>query len=393
MRLAIDATPVVHGRKGLGVVIEGFLDELAPRPQSRSWIAYVDSTYADEARLCWPSLDVRPVWSRPSVLWERAILPRRARRDGADLLLTGRDRTLCEPHVPTVIYLFEVPDHRTRSLLGSEAPVLAKAVAWYSLRRFRTIAGQISHFIVSSKATGKELGEKYGVHEDRIHVVYPGVSERFRPPGNADAKRAARNRFCAGRAYVLHFATGDPRENTKVALASFARAISHTGAEVALLLVGAKPGDIQGLREQGESLGIGPGLCFLARVDDGTLVSVYQGAEVYLDPTLYEGFGLQLVEAMACGVPVISSNVTSVPEVVGDAGLLFEPRDEQGFADALERVLSDGGLRARLAEEGSARAAMFRWPEAASRIVDLLERFSSESGEGRRDRSRGGGKR
>ncbi|OFV81374.1 MAG: hypothetical protein A2Y78_10565 [Acidobacteria bacterium RBG_13_68_16] len=379
MRLAIDATPVVPGRKGLGVVIEGFLDEMAPRPQSRSWIAYVDGTHADEARRRWPSLDVRPVRLRPSVLWEGAILPRRARRDGARLVFTGRDRTLCEPRAATVVYLFEVPDHRTQALLESGAPRLAKAVAKYSLWRFRKIAGKVSHFIVSSRATGRELREKYGIREDRIHVVHPGISERFRLPGSADAKQAARDRFCGGRAYVLHFATGDPRENTKVALASFARMISHTGADLALLLVGVKPSDIRGLREQGESLGIGPGLCFLARVDDDTLVSVYQGAEAYLDPTLYEGFGLQLAEAMACGVPVISSNVTSVPEVVGDAGFLLAPDDEVSFAGALERVLSNRGLCTQLAEKGSARATLFTWPAAAARIVELLEQFSRES--------------
>jgi glycosyltransferase involved in cell wall biosynthesis len=393
VRLAIDATPVVPGRKGLGVVIEGFLDEMAPRPQSRSWIAYVDSTYADESRRRWPSLDVRPVRTRPSVLWELAILPRRARRDGARFLFTGRDRTLCEPRVATVVYLFEVPDHRTRALLESGAPRLAKSVARYSLRRFRRIAGKVSHFVVSSHATGRDLRVKYDVPGDRVHVAYPGVSERFRPPANADARQAARNRFCQGQPYVLHFATGDPRENTRVAVASYARATSHVPAPAGLLLAGVRPGDLALLKKGAEGLGVGQRVYFVERVDDDTLVGVYQGAEAYLDPTLYEGFGLQLVEAMACGVPVISSNVMSVPEVVGDSGLLLDPDDEEGFAGALARVLSDRELRTQLAEKGRVRAALFTWSDAAARIVELLEQFSRASDGGHKVRDRVGSAR
>jgi glycosyltransferase involved in cell wall biosynthesis len=393
VRLAVDATPVVPGRKGLGVVIEGFLDEMAPHPQSRSWIIYVDSTYANEARRRWPFMAVRPVRSRPSVLWETTILPRRARRDGARLVFTGRDRTLCEPHAATVIYLFEIPDYRTRALLESGAPRLAKSVARYSLRRFRRIAGMVSHFIVSSHATGQDLEDKYGVPEDRVHVAYPGVSERFRPPVDDGARQAARDQFCQGQPYVLHFATGDPRENTRVALAGFATAVSNTKEDVALLLAGVRAGDLAALKTQAQELGLGQRTFFLGHVDAETLLAVYHGAETYLDPTLYEGFGLQLVEAMACGVPVISSNVTSVPEVVGDAGLLLDPDDEEGFAGALERVLSDEELRTQLAEKGRARAALFTWPAAAARIVELLEQFSRESDGGHEARDRFGSAR
>jgi glycosyltransferase involved in cell wall biosynthesis len=378
LRLAIDATPVVPGRKGLGVVLEGFLDEVEPRHQAGSCIVYVDHTFEDEARRRWPSMDVRSVRARPAMLWEQVLLPRRARCDGADLLLTGRDRTLGEPKVTTVVYLFEVPDHRTRALLDSRASKFEKAVASYSLRRFRTIAGRVSHFIVGSQATAKELREIYGVRNDRTHVVYPGLSERFRPPENGEAKQAQRDRFCGGRRYVLHFATGDPRENTNVALRSFAAAASHAAGAVALLLAGVRAADEALLTLKARELGIGGRTFFLGRVDESALVSVYQGAEAYLDPTLYEGFGLQLAEAMACGVPVISSNVASVPEVVGEEGLLFDPHDENGFASALLRVLSDAESRVRLVEQGTTRAALFTWPEAATRILELLERFSHE---------------
>jgi glycosyltransferase involved in cell wall biosynthesis len=160
-----------------------------------------------------------------------------------------------------------------------------------------------------------------------------------------------------------------------------------------LLLAGVRPGDLALLKKGAEGLGVGQRVYFVERVDDDTLVGVYQGAEAYLDPTLYEGFGLQLVEAMACGVPVISSNVMSVPEVVGDSGLLLDPDDEEGFAGALARVLSDRELRTQLAEKGRVRAALFTWSDAAARIVELLEQFSRASDGGHKVRDRVGSAR
>jgi glycosyltransferase involved in cell wall biosynthesis len=393
VRLAIDATPVVPGRKGLGIFLEGLVDESAKDPGSRSWIAYVDSTYADEARRRWPSMDVRPVRSRPSVLWEMAILPRRARRDGARLVFTGRDRTLCEPCAATVVYLFEVPDHRTKSVLGGGAALLKKLVAKYSLRRFRTVAARVSHFIVSSRATGRDLEDTYGVESGRIHLAYPGIDTRFEPPAGEDDRQSARDQFAQGHPYVLHLATGDPRDNTGVALRSFARAAAQVDGDVALLVAGVPPGSAKALGQRVREVGIEGRTFMVGSLAGEALVRAYQGAEIYLDPTLYEGFGLQLAEAMACGVPVVSSNVTSVPEVVGEAGILLDPHDEQGFAGALERVLSDGELRTELAEKGRAQAELFNWSDSARRILELLEQFSHDSGGGARVKDRIGNAR
>ena len=158
-----------------------------------------------------------------------------------------------------------------------------------------------------------------------------------------------------------------------MALEAFARALTGLDRDVALLLAGVSDKEVKHVKKEVEKKGIADRTYYAGFLKDSLLVRAYQGAEVYLDPTFYEGFGFQLAEAMTCGAPVLSSRVTSVPEVVGEAGLLFDPPDEKGFALGLRRILTDSDLRGQLAARGIERGARFSWPEAARKIITLLE--------------------
>jgi glycosyltransferase involved in cell wall biosynthesis len=127
------------------------------------------------------------------------------------------------------------------------------------------------------------------------------------------------------------------------------------------------------VRAEIERLGLAGRVELLGRVTDAELVTLYRGASAYLDPTLFEGFGYQVLEAMACGAPVVASGTTSIPEIVGDAGLLCDPADPGAFADALVRVLEEPGLAAELRRRGLERAAGFTWERAARQIAGALE--------------------
>jgi glycosyltransferase involved in cell wall biosynthesis len=371
VRLGIDATPVAPNSKGLGRFLEKLLSAIAPFRGSHEIVVFVESSLAASAKDRWPGFTIVPARVRNGVLWERLTLPRLAKRHRLDALLTGRDRTLLPPEIPTVIYLFEVPDYRTEMELRPESGAYARAAAIHTRRRFRNIAGRVSRFLVSSESTAHDLREKYGVLPGRIEVIPPGIdANRFRPVEAAERENI-RRRLTNGRPYVLHFSTGDPRDNSLVALEAFSRAAADGGA--ALLVVGVPPRLRPEIAAAAERLGIGGRVVVAGRLDENELVEAYQGAEAYLDPTLYEGFGFQLAEAMACGAPVVSSSVTSVPELVGDAGLLAEPGDIAGFGDALTRLLADGALRRRLGDLGRQRALRLRWEEASRRIIRSVE--------------------
>jgi glycosyltransferase involved in cell wall biosynthesis len=151
-------------------------------------------------------------------------------------------------------------------------------------------------------------------------------------------------------------------------------------SDLVLLLAGTSEREEKCLRQEVARLRITDWAYYAGFLRDELLVMAYQGAEAYLDPTLYEGFGFQLAEAMASGTPVLSSRISSVPEVVGEAGLLFDPLDVDGFASGLQRVLRGPVLREGLVSQGRQRAARFSWKETVEQIMILLEQEFSGRG-------------
>jgi glycosyltransferase involved in cell wall biosynthesis len=286
-------------------------------------------------------VEVVPVRERLTIDWELRGLRAAADRHRLDAFLSLSERLPFAPKLPIVVWLFESPVHRIRQNRASGAPLwhrasdLLTAVLWRdSLRR------RAAHIAFGSEATRAEVLAELPELVERSSVVYPGL-----PPGFGPGP--ARDRGT----YVLHLGSGDPRENTAAAVAAARR------AGVRLLVVGGWQGD-----------GAEP----VGRVTDAELVELYRGATAFLDPTLYEGFGYGVLEAMACGAPVVGSNRTSVPEVVGDAGLLCDPRSEDELAAALRRILDEPGLANSLRERGAARAARFTWEETAAKLSRVL---------------------
>lgn len=373
MKFAIDATPLLPGRKGVGLFLERAADHMSRRLFPEPPLVYVDKRFSEEAESRWPSLKFKPVWTKPSSLWEQYWLPSRVKKDQVSILLTGRDRTLLEPHCRTIVYLFEVPDYRQGALLNGNVRWYDKVSAGISRKRFRETTKSVTKFITSSFFTQKDLEVRYGVSTDRITTIYPGVDSSFRPASGDAMRLRARERFAKGYKYVLHFATGDVRDNTETALRAFHYAISSIPKDVHLLLAGVPKHKEAALYKEIEQCGLRSRASTIGYLSGNDLVMAYQGAEVYLDPTRYEGFGFQNLEAMACGIPVISSSVSSVPEVVGEAGLLFSPDDVSGFAQGLQEVLSDPKIVEKLREAGLKQAQKFTWEESMSRVLSVVE--------------------
>jgi glycosyltransferase involved in cell wall biosynthesis len=160
-----------------------------------------------------------------------------------------------------------------------------------------------------------------------------------------------------------------PRKNLVRLMHAYARLRAKGHVEHDLVLVGQAAFKGSAILETARSLGIEPFVKHTGYVAEADLVALYNAADVFVYPSLYEGFGLPVVEAMACGTPVITSNVTSLPEVAGTAALLVDPKSEDEIASALERVLGDAELRARLREAGKARAREFTWRRMADETV------------------------
>ncbi|CAN5807861.1 glycosyltransferase family 1 protein [soil metagenome] len=230
--------------------------------------------------------------------------------------------------------------------------------------------------IAVSQHTKRDLIELYGAPADKIQVVYEGVDPEFRPSAPAVVQRV-RQQYSPGaadngRPYLLMVGTLEPRKNHATAMRALAR-LKALGFPQRLLVIGGKGWLFEPVQKLVAELGLTDDVTFAGYVPAADLPPLYAGADCTLLPSLYEGFGFPVLEAMACGTPVVSSNVSSLPEVAGDAALLVTPLDDQAVAAAIQRVLTEPGLASTMQTKGIEQAAKFRWDYCAQETVEVYQ--------------------
>ena len=216
--------------------------------------------------------------------------------------------------------------------------------------------------IAVSDSTRTDLIELCAVAPEKIRVVHNGLSPVFRPPRDA-------TRSPIDSPYILHVGTHEPRKNIVNLLHAFS--MLRAGSEVVLVQVGG-PGwetvDLHGLTRK---LGVDDRVRFLGAVEPSELPSLYAHARVFVYPSLYEGFGLPILEAMACGTPVVCSNRPALPEVAGDAAITVDPQSPEAIAEAIDRVLSSDELHTDMGRRGLSRAKAFSWSKCARETIGV----------------------
>ncbi len=230
--------------------------------------------------------------------------------------------------------------------------------------------------IAVSQHTKRDLIELYRAPADKLQVVYEGVDPEFRPSDPAVVQRV-RQQYSPGtndtvRPYLLMVGTLEPRKNHAAAMRALAR-LKARGFPQRLLVVGGRGWLFEPIQKLVAQLGLNEDVTFAGYVPAADLPALYAGADCVLLPSLYEGFGFPVLEAMACGTPVVSSNVSSLPEVAGDAALLVAPLDDEGLAAAIQRVLTEPELAATLRTTGIVQAAKFRWETCAQATVEVYQ--------------------
>ena len=369
--IGVDLRALVPESTGIGVATISMLEALVYRGN----FSYVGLSHAEIApeKLEHAGIVCEVEPTPLGVLWQQLRLPRRLARGGIDLLWS-----------PLLTLPWRLPGHRgttpgvvtIHDLTPLLFPEMHRAKTRWSLRPFLRRTTEIAAAIaVDSEATSRDLAERFPDSAAKTEVVPMGVSDRFRP-GSADEIEALRAELALQEGYLLHVGTLEPRKNTERLIDAWLALRQEDATTPPLVLAGGRGWHTDALSTKIERLA-DVGLRHLGHVSTDRLPALYRAATAFAFPSLYEGFGLPPLEAMASGVPVAVSDRSSLPEVVGDAGILFDPEDAGAIREALRSLLSETSKREERVAEGLRRAGTFTWDRAAEKMESIFRRVLS----------------
>ncbi len=298
-------------------------------------------------------------------LWTHVRLSWEMMRDRPDVLFVpGHVIPVVHPagSVATIHDLghLRYPEAYPRSML--------KYLAWSTDHNVRCAA----HLLADSQATKQDLVNHLGVAPERVTVVYPGLRDPCGPPQDRAAVDRVLAEYGIEGPYVLYVGTLQPRKNVERLIEAFAKARKAGRLRERLVLAGRigwlPDGILRRLSAAGEEVTLA------GYVPDDHLPALYAGATLFVLPSLFEGFGMPVLEAMACGAPVLAADSSSLPEVVGEGGVLFDPLDADALAEAIRWLCEHEAFREELRQQGFKQARKFTWEDAARRTLEVLDR-------------------
>jgi glycosyltransferase involved in cell wall biosynthesis len=383
LRIGIDYTAAAWQGAGIGRYTRELVRDLVAQGDSYSYTLFyaaggLDSAspyLADLRQLCATHRHVRsaPIPLSPrrlTQIWQRARLPLPVELFAGPLdIVHAPDFVLPPTRARTIVTIHDLsfliyPEFAAPGMVR----YLSSAVP-RSLRRADAV-------LADSIATRDDLARLLRIDPARVSLVYPGVSPRFRPLP-PDQIEPVRRRLGLPDRFILFVSTLEPRKNLVRLIEAFARLLRRSGegpapqlADLKLVIGGRRGWLYEEIFAAIERLHLGQQICALDYVDDNDLPALYNLADVFAYPSVYEGFGLPALEALACGTPVLTADNSSLPEAVGDAAVLVPAGDVDAIAAGLARLLADPALRARLRAAGPLRARQFTWARAAQQVLE-----------------------
>ncbi|MCU0513677.1 MAG: glycosyltransferase family 4 protein [Anaerolineae bacterium] len=369
---AIDYTPACEQGGGIGRLVRELVAALARTDTQTPYRLFVAGATAARlpappgANFTFTPTRLTPAWL--ARLWHRAQVPLPVTVfTGPVNLYHATDFVL--PPVPrgvkTLLTVHDLSFVRVPAAASPALKAYLERVVPQSIRRAH-------HVIADSQATRADIMALYGTPADKITVLLSGVDARFRPAAAA-AVQAVREKYHLGtRPYLFCVGTVQPRKNYSRVIQALA-ALRRAGHDLALVIAGGRGWLEDEMYQTLAATGMGAFVHLIGFVDDADLPALYTGAACVAFPSLYEGFGFPILEGMACGTPVVTAAISSLPEVAGEAALLVDPLDTAALTAALERALTDADLRQTLIQRGFERVQQFTWAAAARHLQTIYQ--------------------
>lgn len=373
MKLCIDARPLqnAHKTRGVGVLLKNLLTEMAALWTSDEVTLVtlrgkeLRRIFKNERRIETRRLE-RP--NRFNWIADHLLLSNIVQQAGADIFFATDINSYLVPQAKTKVVSMAydlIPFIFSQVMASQPLPV---RIGWRT--NFRKLL-RSDAVIAISEATKNDLIKLFGIDSEKITVIYPGMDHSLfnrENAGDPSRQNQVLRRYGIEGKYLLYVGDSEWRKNLRRVL----EALVKLDSDIRLVLVGKRARGDAVLHGWIRELGLEGRVMTPGFVPDEDLPPLYGAAEAFLFPSLYEGFGLPVIEAMACGCPVITSNVSSMPEIAGDAALLVDPTDVKQIAEAIKKVLNGNGVKSALSEAGVRRADFFSWEKSAKETVALI---------------------
>lgn len=381
MRIAIDGRTIVSGRTGVGVYAERVVRSLLAIDRTTEYFLFLVEPVSglDAPNLRTISIEGYDRMGR-NRLWENLLLPRFLATHSIDLFFAP---AYALPVFPFVYVKrnrmkrprFVVTIHDLIGLLHP-ATFTRKMYLWQKVF-VANAARRADRIITASEATKVDLIKLHPIDEQRITVIYHSVDEDFAPISDQGRLSATRAKYGLPEKLVLYVGTVEPRKNLVGLAKAFAMLAAEERKDFTLIIAG-KPGwYVESIRDEIARLQLGEQIRFLGYVDREDLPALYNLSSLFAYPSVYEGFGFPPLEAMSCGIPVLCSNTSSFPEVVGDAAIMVDPHDVRGMSRQLGRLLSDERLRTELGRKGLTRSRQFSPQKTAEATLRVFREVAA----------------
>ena len=367
MKIAIDIREILRSKTtGIGRYLSNFLQYLSNTKRRNDYLLYGNQNTDYDATP--NTLKTKTIQEHFTLTWDNLSLPINLRRDNIDLLFSPFDKAPLFSNIPYIITIHDL--------------LFIKHTAYPSLKTYfynefyklyhRQIAKKATKIITVSNYSKKDIREIYNIAEQKIEVIPNSISERFHPIARSKVNSFLDNKNIDDN-YILYVGNFKPHKNVSTLVRAYADLPSRIRENNKLILCGHKSNSLSSIKRIIDSLNLKGEIKLLHNISDEQLPKLYSGASLFVFPSLYEGFGLPPLEAMACGTPVICSNRTSLPEVVGESALLFNPQKTDVLANKISTVLTKSNLHQELKNKGLERTKKFSPKKVLPKLIQTIE--------------------
>lgn len=353
MKIAIDTQTTLGQKSGFGFYVENLVENLKAVDSDNEYVLIAPKVEKDFSTI-------------QRFIWDQFTFPSLAKQAKVDILHQPCFSAPLLYSGKIVITIHDLISHFfPKNIPGGSRFYFSK---WMPLT-YRKAA----KIIAISENTKRDIISLLNIPEDKIVVIQSAVSEHYRPIENKTVLAKIKEKYGTGERYILDVGTLEPRKNLQFLVKAFNLAIKKGHLDCNLVLTGKKGWYYEGLFDLIKSLKLEKRVILPGYVPDEDLPLLYNAADLFCFPSLYEGFGFPPLEALSCGTPVIAANNSSLPEVIGDAGILLDLDDEKLWADNIIEVMTNAKLREELSRKGLLQAKKFSWKKTARQTAEVYK--------------------